>query len=223
MKYTIAIDGPAASGKSSTAEAIAKRLRFERLDSGMLYRAITFLIYEKFNDFDEKSPNILDFVNSIRLEQKNGRMLYENRDITDYLRTADVDSKVGLVARQLFVRRKTFEMQQDILRKFNALDNVSGIVVDGRDIGTVVLPNAFLKLYITAEASKRAERRSKQTGEDFDAVLEEIERRDSHDTTREHGRLVCADDAILIDNGLLTLDQTVDMIIEIFNRKVDSL
>lgn len=218
MKFSIAIDGPAASGKSSTAGLVAKKLNFERVDSGMFYRAITYLVYQNLGNFSHEDPRTQEFVKSLKLQQLRDRIFYDGVDITDNLRTPFVDSRVGVVSKELFVRNKAHETQYSAINSL--LDgNVDGIVVDGRDIGTVVLPNAFLKVFITAKDTTRAKRRSKQTGQNYDEVLKEIRSRDQFDLTREHGPLKLADDAFLVENDNMDLDCTVDRVIELFNEK----
>lgn len=222
MKFAIAIDGPAASGKSSAAELVAKKLGFERVDSGMFYRAITYLVYKNLRDFNCESTETRDFVNSLKLQQAEGRIAIDGIDITDNLRTPFVDSRVGMVSKELFVRKKAHEIQYSVINSI--LDgDADGIVVDGRDIGTVVLPDAFLKVFITAKETTRAKRRSKQTGQNYDKVLEEIRNRDQFDLMREHGPLKLADDAFLVENDSMGLECTVDRIIELFSRKSMSL
>lgn len=222
MKFTIAIDGPAASGKSSTAGLVARKLNFERVDSGMFYRAITYLVYRTLGDFNIENSKTQEFVCSLNLLQTGSRILYGEEDITDNLRTPFVDSKVGVVAKELFVRNKAREIQNSAI--CNMLSSgVDGIVVDGRDIGTVVLPNAFLKVFITARDTTRAKRRSEQMGQDYEEVLRDIRARDRLDAIREHGPLKLADDAFLVENDGMSLDCTVDKIVELFSQKAELL
>lgn len=214
MKHTIAIDGPAASGKSSAAKLVAKRLNFSRLDSGMLYRAITYILSLEGLADKPESKAARDTIRDISIKWTNQRVTHGENDITDLLHTHEVDSKVGTVAKELHVREKVHKMQKEILEK-----SEDGIVVDGRDIGTVVIPDAFLKFFITASAEERARRRVKQSGGEYQAVLAEIRKRDEHDQNREHGPLKKAEDAILIDNGEMTLDETVEKMIKIYEEK----
>lgn len=218
MKYKIAIDGPAASGKSSAAENVAKILNFQRLDSGMLYRAITFIIISKFPDYDLKCEAIRNYVNSISLILDCPKILFEGNDINEHLRTSQIDFHVGIIAKESYIRQKIGELQHEIINSIES-SNSPGIVVDGRDIGTVIMPDAFLKIFITASDTVRAIRRAKQLKIDYENVLIDIRTRDNYDINREHGALKCAEDAITLNNDYLTLDETVDQIIKLFNDK----
>lgn len=214
VKFAIAIDGPAASGKSSTAKLLAKKLGMDRLDSGLLYRAITYLMYEKDAAPDLESPEIKMFVENLWIEQAGGRIYHGKKDITDFLRTPFIDSRVGVVAKEGYIREKAHKIQNSIIES-----NQTGIIVDGRDIGTVVMPNAFLKVFITANEVCRAKRRARETEQDFETVLKEIQKRDHDDITRKNGPLKKAEDAILIYNDELTLEETVDIIFNHFHSK----
>lgn len=222
VKFTIAIDGPAASGKSSAAEIVAKKLNFERLDSGLLYRSITFLIYQKWvgmNESNLEDEEVRKFVDSLNIKQHKGRILWmddtnQEIDITDHLRTPYIDSKVGKVSTLLYIRNKTRQIQGQVIEA-----NKDGIVVDGRDIGTVVIPDAFLKVFITADDSVRAMRRSKQTGQNYDDVLKDLKERDRIDQTRKHGPLRKAEDAIEIKNDEISLEDTARIVVEEFETR----
>lgn len=207
--YTIAIDGPAASGKSSTAKRVAERLNFIRLDTGMLYRGMTYILSAS-NDDSAMHQNISgsDFA------LVDGELHYKGENITPLLRTPMVDSMISKVAAMPEVREKVHEIEREFIRKAE-----TGIVVDGRDIGTVVMPDAFLKLFVTADISVRARRRFAQAGGDYAETLMGIKKRDYEDTYRVHGPLVQAEDAVLVSNDELTLDQTVDLIVDIFTKK----
>jgi len=237
MVYTIAIDGPAASGKSSAAEKVAEKLGFDRLDSGLLYRAITYILdnelegnpahpgfnAEAKNGFDKEVKKDLEgeeakeIVKKIRLSLKNKRIIHRDKDITDFLRNSKIDKRVGIVAKILYIRNKVHEIQHEIIR-----DCDRGVVVDGRDIGTVVMPDAFLKIFITAKDTTRAKRRTAQNGENYAEILANIQERDYHDINREHGPLKVADDAIVIENDHMTLEETVDKVVELFKKRVEN-
>ena len=218
MKLAIAIDGPAASGKSSTAEEVARRLNFQRMDSGLLYRAVTWMILVKFKSLpsnlnDEKVKN---YVENLKITQRNTRTFECEEDITDHLRTPEIDSNVGKIAKEYYIRCKVLEIQRDAIK-----NEGNGIVIDGRDIGTVVLPDAFLKVFVTATETTRAKRRSDQTGQAYEEVLHELRIRDTEDITREHGPLKIAVDAIVIKNDNMTKKETVDEIVRLFNEKLN--
>ncbi|KAI5170411.1 CMP/dCMP kinase [Pancytospora epiphaga] len=214
MKYTIAVDGPAASGKSTAAELVAKRLGFSRLDSGLLYRAVTYTVGADKKEIDLNNKEVMRKINELSFIYKKGRLIYGGKDITDNLHTPSVDSQVGLVAKELYVRKKVHEIQDNIIN-----ESEEGIVVDGRDIGTVVLPNAFMKVFITASDETRAERRVKQSGGNYAEVLKSIQERDFHDINRKHGPLKIADDAIVIKNDRMTLEETVEKMVKCFEER----
>lgn len=219
MKFTIAIDGPAASGKSSAAGMVARALGFERVDSGLLYRAITYLLCRHFGsleDVDLGSEEARKVVESLVIEQVKSRIITEEEDITDYLRTPEIDAQVVGVAQVLYIREKTHTIQRSMIDH-----NVPGVVIDGRDIGTVVLPDAFLKVFVTAKDTTRAKRRADQTGEPYEEVLEKLRTRDHGDITRAHGPLRRAVDAILVENDEMTLRETVDTIVKVFARRLE--
>lgn len=218
MKFSIAIDGPAASGKSSAAGIIAKALGLERIDSGLLYRALTYLIYEKFepeDTLDLTSQDVKTFVESLEIKQKNAKIYYNGKDITANLRTPRVDLLVVNVAKQSYIREKTQKIQRSML-----LGDIMGVVIDGRDIGTVVLPEAFLKVFITAKDTVRARRRSLETGEVYEDVLNKLQKRDYEDIHRIHGPLKIASDAILIENDNVDLYETVKIVVRKLRDKL---
>lgn len=214
MAYSIAVDGPAASGKSTAAEMVAKRLGFSRLDSGLLYRAITYLVDKEFPGAPMDSEEVLRKVESIQLSVQRGRIVVQGEDITHHLHTPAVDKLVGKVAKELYVRNRVHEVQRQVVESMK-----EGIVMDGRDIGTVVLPDAFLKIFITAKDTTRAQRRTKQTEGDYESILAGIRKRDHQDMTREHGPLAQAEDAILVENDDITLEETVDKIVALFEER----
>ncbi|KAI5149088.1 CMP/dCMP kinase [Enteropsectra breve] len=214
MAYTIAIDGPAASGKSSAAERVAEKLGFARLDSGSLYRAITHVLVNKYNDVDLQNEEVKEFISTFAIKIENKHLYYDGEDITEHLRSSAVDKMVGIIARELYIRNKVQELQHELVESSS-----SGIIIDGRDIGTVVLPNAFLKVFINASDTVRANRRKLQSGGDYMEILEDIQNRDYLDINREHGPLKIADDAILLCNDNISLEDTVDEVIKLFEAK----
>lgn len=219
MKYSIAIDGPAASGKSSTAEDVAKELGFQRIDSGLLYRAVTWAVFEEFGsrNLNIEGEKVKNFIENLKITQSKTRTIWNSTDITDYLRTPTIDANVGKIAKELYVRNKVLQIQKE------AIDHdVDGIVIDGRDIGTIVMPDAFLKVFVTALDTTRATRRSRQTGQDYEEVLTELRIRDHGDITRKHGPLKIANDAIVIENDNKTKEEVVEEIVTIFKSRVNS-
>lgn len=209
----IAIDGPAASGKSTVAKAVAKRLGFEYVDTGSMYRALTWkALKEGIDVSDEKALARLAKASRIKfLRPKNGefRILIDSEDVTEEIRSPKVSGAVSAVSRVPDVRQAMVEMQRGFKRKGRSL------VVEGRDIGTVVFPDAELKIYLTATVEERARRRYRElVAKGFEVELEVIERdiiaRDKLDTTRRVSPLTKAPDAVTID----TTDKTADQVVE---------
>jgi cytidylate kinase len=217
-KYSIAIDGPAASGKSSTAEDLAKELDFQRIDSGSLYRAVTYLVLKEFGaqNLDIQNEKVKKFIKNLNISQRQAKTFSNEIDISEYLHKPEIDSNVGKVAKESYVREKMKKIQQEAIKYAT-----NGIVIDGRDIGTVIIPDAFLKVFITAKDTTRALRRSNQTGQSYEEVLADLRKRDHEDITRQHGPLKKADDAVVIENDNITKREAVEMIVKIFNEKIN--
>lgn len=218
----IAIDGPAASGKSSTARAVAAALGFRHLDSGAFYRAITYAAMR--NDIPVARWDALDAatLDSFRLTAEPAgtgfHLSLDGVDIAEQIRSADVNRNVSSMARVRAVR----DWLLDTLR--NAAHRTD-LVADGRDIGTVVFPDADLKIFLVAEAAARARRRLAQMGlpTDDEAVAAEvrrIEERDRIDSSRDVAPLRQADDAVLVDTTHLTFEQQVERIVTIARRQL---
>ena len=200
--YSIAIDGPAASGKSTAAKGVAKALDFLYLDTGAMYRAITLYMIEKGLDTrsEEDAKSILDEV-TMR-EDKNGHIFLNERDVTERVREEDVTKLVSYACAHKAVRERLVALQREMAKG-------ESVVMDGRDIGTVVLPDATLKVYQVASVESRAKRRyleelSKGKEASLDEIQKDIERRDYIDSHREHSPLRKAEDAILLDTSDLT-------------------
>jgi len=216
----IAIDGPAASGKSTTAKIVAEKLGFTYLDTGAMYRCVTLAMInagihvsntEKINDLLE---NI-----SIDLRDKNGKLqiMMNNLDVSDDIRSGKVTENVSAVSALKNVREAMVKMQRNISSKTDC-------VMEGRDIGTVVFPNAEYKFYLSADSAVRAERRQRDLlalGEEksIQELKEDIIRRDEYDSSREISPLKKAEDAIDINTTNLTIDGQVSKIIEIVNKQ----
>ncbi|HET7361316.1 MAG TPA: (d)CMP kinase, partial [Salinimicrobium sp.] len=206
-KITIAIDGFSSTGKSTVAKQLAKELGFVYVDTGAMYRAIT--LFALRNDFIGKeyfnTGKLIEHLKSIDLkfvfnpEKGFGEMYLNGENVEQEIRKMKVSSFVSQVATIHEVREMLVAQQQEMGKR-------KGIVMDGRDIGTVVFPDAELKLFMTATAEERADRRHKELLErgekvTFEAVLENVQKRDTLDTTREDSPLVKAEDAIVIDNS----------------------
>ena len=219
--YSIAIDGPAASGKSTAAKGVAKALDFLYLDTGAMYRAITLYMIEKGLDTrsEEDAKSILDEV-AMR-EDKNGHIFLNGRDVTERVREEDVTKLVSYACAHKAVRERLVALQREMAKG-------ESVVMDGRDIGTVVLPDATLKVYQVASVESRAKRRyleelSKGKEASLDEIQKDIERRDYIDSHREHSPLRKAEDAILLDTSDLTIQEEIDAILSLFHEKAGEL
>lgn len=217
-KYAIAIDGPAASGKSTAAKGVAKALDFLYVDTGAMYRAFTLMMLNKGLDpkSEEDARKILEEVH-IR-EDRNGHVYLNGEDVSERVRAKDVTSNVSFACAHPCVREKLVEIQRDMAKD-------ESVVMDGRDIGTVVLKDATLKVYQVASVESRALRRYKEDiAKGREASLEEIKedliRRDYIDSHRETSPLCQAEDAILLDTSDMTIEEEIDKIIELFQKKV---
>lgn len=217
-KWVIAIDGPAGAGKSSVAKIVAKRLSYTYLDTGAMYRAVT---YEALCHglTDEKS--ITDMAEKLVLDifSKDDTMhiSVNGKDITSELRRPDVSAHVSKIAGMVGVRKALLDVQRQKAKE-------GGIILDGRDIGTTVLPNADVKIFLTASVKKRALRRFEEMKNCYQNIsLEDIEKnireRDEMDSCRAISPLKKAEDAVLIDNSDMTLEGTADAVIEICENK----
>ena len=214
-KITIAIDGPAASGKSTTAKLVAHKLGYLHIDTGAMYRAITLkALDEKFDLSDKKKIVHLAQTSTIRLEVKDGttKVFLDDVEVTKRIRTQLVSRSVSTVSSYKGVRDVMVQEQ----RKMAAS---GGVVLEGRDIGTVVLPKAELKIFMIASVEERARRRKKDLAlagikANEDDLIKEIETRDQKDSTREASPLRKAPDAIELDTSRLTIDEQVGFILE---------
>ena len=211
----IAIDGPAASGKSTLAKYLADKLGYLYIDTGAMYRAITYYALE--NNIAEDEDAVVESVKGldIKLRYKNGvtSVFINGKDITDKIRSPEVNAKVSDISKIKDVRTELVKLQQNF-------GNSNNLVVEGRDTTTVVFPEADLKIFLTAEVSERARRRYLEFKEkDVDIELSEVEKsiknRDRIDSGRDVSPLKKADDAIELDTTNLTVDQEIDSIVNI--------
>jgi len=211
-RFNIALDGPAGAGKSTVARLVASALGFVYVDTGAMYRAVTWKVLQlglRPDDAEEvaRATRMMD----IRLARSDrGQLVYvDGEDVTDYIRSADINRNVSFVAQNPVVREQLVEKQKELARD-------KGVVMDGRDIGTRVLPGAEVKVFLTASARRRAERRYAEAGSPDQTVEEmeaEISRRDQIDASREVSPLRRADDAILLDTTEMELAEVVDAIL----------
>jgi CMP/dCMP kinase len=214
-KISIAIDGPAASGKSTTAKLVAQKLGFLHIDTGAMYRAITLKVLDEHYDLnDEKRVVRLAQRCSVQLRVEEGttKVFLDNAEVTKQIRTQLVSRSVSTVSSFEGVREVMVKAQQKLAAN-------GGIVLEGRDIGTVVLPKAELKIFMVASVEERARRRKKDLAligieADQDELVKEIEARDQKDSTREASPLRKAVDAIELDTSRLTIEEQVNFILE---------
>ena len=215
-KPVIAMDGFSSTGKSSISKIIAKKLGLIHMDTGALYRGVTYFALQNCLENNEINLETLySRLNEIQLEFKeineNLVLFLNGTDISKEIRSQHVSDNVSFIAKQGEVRNFLLETQRNIAKN-------GGVIMDGRDIGTVVLPNADFKFFLTASVEERTRRRFlelQQLGmeQDFDTVRENLVTRDKIDSTREISPLKQADDAILIDNSDLDKEQTIDLIL----------
>lgn len=220
-RISIAIDGPAAAGKSTIAKIVAKNLSYIYIDTGAMYRALTLkALNENINIKDELAlANLLDQTTIELVLKEEGQVILLNKeDVTEAIRQPEVTNNVSVVSMHEKVREEMVRRQREFATN-------GGVVMDGRDIGTVVLPNAELKIFMIASVLERAERRfaeNKTKGIDtpLETLMEEIERRDQLDSTRKISPLVKASDALELDTTSMTISQVVDQIMEMVLERV---
>lgn len=224
----ITIDGPSASGKSTLASMVAKKLGLYHLNSGLLFRGLAYILIIYFDYKEEdlarpKPQDISAILNNFEYIYKDGKsfLIYDNADLTPFLKSAKVDQAASILSLNPFVREKLLQYQ----RKYALTHN---IVVDGRDTGTIVFPNASLKIYLTASPEMRAERwrlanLAKGKKYTHEESLKEIQERDQRDAERKIAPLKPADDAFIIDNTNMNLEQTFQKFMQIFGEVVNKV
>ncbi len=192
----IAIDGPAGAGKSTVARAVADALGFTYLDTGAMYRAVALADLRGAED---------PAASAIGLGE---RITLDGEDVTDEIRTPQVTARASQVAARPDIRSQLVALQRELIAG-------GDYVAEGRDIGTVVAPDAELKVFLTASPRERARRRAEQTGADVEEVLREQEERDARDTAREHSPLLAADDALRVDTDGLSVEEVTAKIVDL--------
>lgn len=209
MYKSIAIDGPSGAGKSTISKKLAKRINFNYLDTGAMYRTYTYYFLK--NNLDINNEKVInENIKNINIQINDDKFYLDGEDVSKIIREKDVTKNVSLVSSYRKVRESLVEMQRSIAKKSN-------IILDGRDIGSFVLKDANMKFYLTAEAKERAHRRLIQSNNpilSFEWVLKDIIRRDEFDSNREITPLVKACDAILIDSTNLSIDEVVDLMVK---------
>lgn len=206
--FHVAIDGPAGSGKSTISKKVSQELGLIHIDTGAMYRAITYLaLKEGINLQDEAS---YEFIVGTKIEYMNESIYANGEDVTHLIRSDQVTKNVSLVSSFPNVRQYLVHIQKESAKGKN-------VIMDGRDIGSVVLPNADLKIFLTAHVEERAKRRMRELqlkGQDIDlsTVIKDIETRDEKDSTRQQSPLIIPKDAIIVDTTHYTIDDTVNRI-----------
>ncbi|TYR82571.1 (d)CMP kinase [Priestia megaterium] len=223
-RISIAIDGPAAAGKSTVAKVIAENLSYIYVDTGAMYRALTYQAQKHGVDLQNEDA-LLQLLNRTTIELKPSEsgqiVLLDGQDVTDAIRSSEVTNSVSVVAKHRTVREEMVARQQFLARD-------GGVVMDGRDIGTHVLPHAEVKIFLLASVDERAKRRheeniSKGFPSDLEQLKEEIARRDKLDSEREVAPLRKAEDAVEIDTTSLSIEGVVQKILSITSERVGTL
>lgn len=220
--FSIAIDGPGGAGKSSLAKAVAKKLSILHVDTGAIYRTIGYAAFARGLNAKDESQ-IAPLLKTIRIdmafdEAGRQKMLLDGKDVSREIRLPEISMYASNVSALPCVRAYLLEMQRDIARK-------RSVIMDGRDIGTVVLPDADLKIYLTASAEERARRRclelsERGTPESYEAVLREINERDEQDMHRAIAPLREAADAIRLDTSALNFDESEQALLKLIQEKL---
>ena len=217
MALSIALDGPVGAGKSTIADEVARRLGILHLDTGAMYRAVGLSALRRGLDIQDEAA-VTAMCRALRITVSCGpggqRTLVDGEDVTHLLRTEDVSLAASAVARYAGVRQAMVTLQQQLAA-------TTAMLVDGRDIGTNVLPDATVKIYLTASAEERARRRHVQLGgtESYEQVLADLLRRDDQDMHRAVSPLRVAEDAVVVDSTELDFNQTVEEILALVKEK----
>ena len=220
--YSVAVDGPSGAGKSTLAKAAAAKLGIVYVDTGAIYRSIGYYVYCKGTD-PKDAPAVIAILPELDIQMRYGedgvqRMILNGEDVSTQIRLPEMSMYASAVSAIPEVRTFLLEMQRQIAR-------TTSVIMDGRDIGTVVLPNAEVKIFLTAAAEVRAQRRMKEleqrgTPQPFEEVLQQIVERDWADSHREAAPLKQADDAVLLDTGMLNFEESLAALLNIIREKV---
>ena len=219
MKLNIAIDGPSASGKSTIAKALANRLNYTHLDTGAMYRACAYKALKNGINTDNED-DLVKMVNSSHFAFDDlGQILLDGVNISSDIRSKEIDLLTSKIARYAQVRASLVKIQQFMAKN-------KGYILDGRDIGTVVLPDAEVKIFQTASIESRAKRRlldyqNKGIKIDYQTIYNEIELRDYQDQNREHSPLRKTDNAFVLDTSNLSINESVDIVYDLVIKKIN--
>lgn len=210
--FIIALDGPSGSGKSTIANILAKKLKISYLNTGSMYRAVTLFFLE--NNIKKSDKIDIDLLRKINIDIKEDKVFLNEKDVSDKIRNKEVTENVSWVSSISLVRKYLVDMQRRISQN-------KSIILDGRDIGTVVFPNAKYKFFLVASSEVRAKRRYEQNEIDksLEEIQKDIEKRDYLDSHREISPLKKAEDAIEIDSSNLTIDETIEEIINKMDKE----
>ncbi|MBU3189298.1 (d)CMP kinase [Clostridium bowmanii] len=217
MGISVAIDGPAGAGKSTIAKIIGEKFNLMYINTGSMYRAVALKAMNE-NITENNIDDLVKIVESLEMHFEEDRLFVNNEDLTDMINMPIISNNVSKYAAVPEIRKILVKLQQNIAKKFN-------VIMDGRDIGTVVLKDATFKFYLTASSEERAKRRyeeliSKDIEVDYDTILKDIIRRDYIDTHREVSPLKKAEDAIEIDSNDLSINGVADKMVEYINSKI---
>lgn len=220
-KIAIAIDGPAGAGKSSISKVVANELGYLYIDTGAMYRGVTWAVLDSHVDVNnQKEVETLLPSLDLTLEPTASacKVFVKGQDVTDLIRQQQINENVSTIASYKGVREYLVERQQ-------AMSAVGGVILDGRDIGSVVLPDAELKIYLTASVDARAKRRwlevqGTSNEQPLEDIKKNVESRDEMDKNRDESPLVCVEDAIVVDSSNMTFDETVKHILHLVQERI---
>lgn len=220
-KIAIAIDGPAGAGKSSISKVVANELGYLYIDTGAMYRGVTWAVLDSHVDVkNQKDVESLLPSLDLTLEPTANacKVFVKGKDVTDLIRQQQINENVSTIASYKGVREYLVERQQ-------AMAAVGGVILDGRDIGSVVLPKAELKIYLTASVDARAKRRwlevqGTSNEQSLEDIKHNVESRDEMDKNRDESPLVCVEDAIVVDSSNMTFDETVEHILHLVQERI---
>lgn len=219
----VAVDGPSGSGKSSTARGVAVRLGWNYVDTGAMYRALTWWLIDQGVDVDDRAAvtaRVEEPLLDISVDPSASAVFVDGREVSDEIRDPHVTSSVSAVSAVPEVRARLVAVQREIMER-------GPVVVEGRDIGTVVAPDAAVKVFLVASTEARAERRAAEWAEEHGLTVEHtaamLDQRDHLDSTRELSPLTQAEDAVLIDSTQMSLDEVVDLVVGLVRERVPSV